>query len=110
MSRSFTIAFLVVAVFAVMTVATAGPTATVGYSPIEFAESPRTTVVVERGDHLWKISKRGLGAILQREPHDQEVRPYWLDTIAINRNSLRSGNPDLIFPGEEVTLPESPDR
>lgn len=60
-------------------------------------------VTVEPGDHLWKISKRHL---IEVEPNSP-IGPYWLEVIDANLANLRSGNPDLIFPGEIVTLPDS---
>jgi nucleoid-associated protein YgaU len=59
------------------------------------------SVVVERGDHLWKISARHLGP----EATVGEVAPYWRDVITANTPHLRSGDPDLIYPGEVVQLP-----
>jgi nucleoid-associated protein YgaU len=41
-----------------------------------------------------------------REPSDSEVAPYWVSVVEANRNSIRSGNPDLIYPGEVVLLPD----
>lgn len=64
------------------------------------------TVVVERGDHLWKISARHLG---ENSP-ESEIGPYWREVIEVNLPRLRSGDPDLIFPGEVVELPERPSR
>jgi nucleoid-associated protein YgaU len=66
-----------------------------------------TTVVVVRGDHLWRISERHLDAVLGRTAADAEVSPYWRRVIEVNRDGLRSGDPDLIYPGEVVTLPEA---
>jgi nucleoid-associated protein YgaU len=68
--------------------------------------STGVTVVVLRGDHLWKISERHLNSLLGREATDDEVSPYWRQVIGANREGLRSGDPDLIYPGEVVTLPE----
>lgn len=58
-------------------------------------------VIVEKGDHLWKISARHL------EAHSPGLRvaPYWLRVIEVNTPSLRSGDPDLIYPGEVIRLP-----
>ena len=106
MSRPFAIVLLTAAVFAIMTLALAEPVATIGYAPIEVEGTPPASVVVESGDHIWKISKESLGEKLRREPRNHEVRPYWLETIEINLDSLRSGDPDLIYPGEELVLPE----
>jgi nucleoid-associated protein YgaU len=64
------------------------------------------TVVVVRGDHLWKISERHLDSVLGRKATDGEVSPYWRRVIEANREGLRSGDPDLIYPGEVVSLPE----
>lgn len=60
---------------------------------------PQTSVVVVPGDHLWKISARHL------QGKDKPVAPYWLDVIEVNKPGLRSGNPDLIYPGEIIELP-----
>lgn len=68
--------------------------------------SPSGTVVVERGDHLWKISERHLGPATP----DLQVAPYWREVIEVNTPTLRSGDPDLIYPGEVVVLPEVSER
>lgn len=75
--------------------------------PIEIgaANSAETIVVVE-GDHLWKISRTHLTESLTREVSNSEVSPYWREVIAENTPKLRSGDPDLIYPGEVVVLPE----
>lgn len=63
------------------------------------------SVVVASGDHLWKISDRHLHATFGHNPTNREILPYWLEVIDVNRPTLRSGNPDLIYPGEVVRLP-----
>jgi len=63
--------------------------------------SPSDSIVVESGDHLWKISARHLGP----DAADREIAPYWLDVVEVNTPRLRSGDPNLIFPGEVVELP-----
>jgi nucleoid-associated protein YgaU len=74
--------------------------------PVTVAQPPAADiVVVERGDHLWKISARHLNSSMGRPPESYEVSPYWREVIEVNRDSLRSGDPDLIYPGEIVTLP-----
>lgn len=67
--------------------------------------STEKTVVVRPGDHLWKISERQLDEALSRNPTDAEVSPYWREVIEANQSRLRSGDPDLIYPGEEVEMP-----
>jgi len=63
---------------------------------------------VVQGDNLWTISRDHLAAVGNRRPSDlsdHEIATYWLRVIAVNRSSLRSGNPDVIFPGELIMLP-----
>jgi hypothetical protein len=40
-------------------------------------------------------------------PTDAVIAEYWERVVALNRATLRSGNPSLIFPGEIVALPTS---
>lgn len=61
--------------------------------------------VVSAGDHLWKLAAERLTEALGRSPTDAEVAPYWMDVVEANRARIRSGDPDLIFPGEEIVLP-----
>ena len=61
-------------------------------------------VLVEPGDHIWKISARHLASL----GVDVEVGAYWRKVIAENLDDLRSGDPDLIYPGEVLTMPELP--
>ena len=75
--------------------------------PVTVNPAPRSSVVVEPGDHLWKISASHLSEQLHRAPEDREIWPYWREVIAANVAGLRSGDPDLIFPGEVIALPES---
>lgn len=77
------------------------------YLPIVLETQGPATEVVEKGDHLWGISASHLEGQLTRAPNPAEVTPYWRDVIEVNRDRLRSGDPDLIFPGETVVLPES---
>lgn len=74
--------------------------------PAMATRASSNTVVVARGDHLWKISERHLDLVLGRRPQNSEISPYWRRVIEANRPGLRSGDPDLIYPGEIVTLPE----
>jgi hypothetical protein len=34
-----------------------------------------------------------------------DIAPYWLRVVEINLPRLRSGNPNLVYPGEVVELP-----
>jgi hypothetical protein len=62
-------------------------------------------VVVMPGDNMWLLAERRLRDVLGREAGDHEVAPYWLAVIGANRDRIRSGDPDLIFPGEVLVLP-----
>jgi nucleoid-associated protein YgaU len=77
------------------------------YLPIVLEAQGPATAVVEKGDHLWGISASHLGEQLTRVPNPAEVTAYWREVVEVNRDRLRSGHPDLIFPGETVVLPES---
>lgn len=69
-------------------------------------ERTQTDVVtVQKGDNLWKISARHLETRFQRPPKGPEVSPYWRRVIADNRESIRSGDPDLIYAGEKISMP-----
>jgi hypothetical protein len=56
-------------------------------------------VIVRAGDNLWMIARRAVG------DRDTEVVPYWHRVIAANAATLRSHDPNLIFPGERIALP-----
>jgi nucleoid-associated protein YgaU len=86
-------------------VAMAQQPGTPGYLPITIENNGPATVIVEKGDHLWSISAHHLQERLTRPPSASEITPYWDDVIDANRDQLRSGDPDLIYPGETVVLP-----
>lgn len=63
--------------------------------------------IVRPGDDLWSIAAAtaGAGSRGRRVP-ERAVASYWLQVIEVNRGWLR--DPDLIFPGDVVTLPPRP--
>ena len=72
--------------------------------PPEQATSHR----VVPADNLWTIARDHLAEVRGRpaaELSDRQIAAYWLKVIAANRGRLRSGDPDLIYPGEETVLP-----
>jgi len=91
-----------VGVFMATAVASASPVSEVRI-PVTMAEEVMVAnaVVVVPGDHLWKISAHHLG----EGAADDVISPYWLRVIDVNTPNLRSGDPDLIYPGEIVELP-----
>lgn len=66
-----------------------------------------TTYVVRPRDNLWTIAKNHLAE--SRGPdedlHIGDVQNLWLQIIEANNHHLRSGDPNLIVPGEVVQLP-----
>ena len=87
--------------------ALAQPAGTPTFVPVSLSEGPdpQESVVVEPGDHLWKISASHLEGILDRPAETAEIDPYWRVVIETNRALLSSGDPDLIYPGEVIELP-----
>lgn len=75
-------------------------------TPTGVAQIRPGEVTVEEGDHLWGLAERVLTDSLGRRPTDPEVAPYWRELVEVNRHRLRSGDPDLIYPGEVLTLPD----
>jgi hypothetical protein len=65
-------------------------------------------VVVEVGDSLWSIAVDRLAEGRGVPPSDREVVAYWRRLIDQNRSRLVDpDNPDLIYPGQTLTLPAS---
>lgn len=59
------------------------------------------TRVVAPGDNLWVIA----AAQLPRDATLAQIHAHWQALVAVNRDALRSGDPDLIHPGERLVLP-----
>ena len=72
------------------------------------ADPPATPTVetashtVHAGDHLWSIAEGVVQANLDHEATDAEVTDYWRRLLVANP---QLDNPDLLFPGDTVTLP-----
>ncbi len=64
-----------------------------------------TTITVITGDHLWEIAHRQLDAVTLDAPSNRQIARYWRALIELNEGRLRSGDPDLIYPGEVIALP-----
>ena len=61
-------------------------------------------VIVTEGDHLWALAERRVSDLLGRPATDQEITPYWRRVVSSNPE-IRSGDPDVIYPGEVIVLP-----
>jgi hypothetical protein len=55
---------------------------------------------------MWSLAEQRLTQVLGRGVSDTEIAPYWLQVIGVNLSRIGSGDPDLIFPGEILLLPE----
>jgi hypothetical protein len=59
--------------------------------------APNGHHVVAPDESLWTIAAAHAG--------NADVGRYWAQVVELNRTALRSGNPNLIYPGEIVELP-----
>jgi nucleoid-associated protein YgaU len=106
LGRSVTTTLVCLGLVVLATAAMASPAGQTRFLPIDIATHARPDqVTVRTGDHLWKISRAHLEAELGRAVSNSEVTPYWREVIDANLEHLRSGDPDLIYPGETVFLP-----
>ncbi len=61
------------------------------------------------GDHLWAVAETTLARAWGRSPSDAEVDPYWRAVVEANRaHLLDPANPDLVRPGQILTVPIPP--
>jgi hypothetical protein len=63
---------------------------------------------VNPGDSLWSIAAGQVAGATERAPAqvaDADVTGYWQRLCDANQGRLRSGDLNLIFPGEQVALP-----
>lgn len=62
---------------------------------------------VAAGEHLWSIAEQHLRAASGEPPSQAQLVTYWQQLIDANRDRLADpDNPDLIFPGQQLVLPE----
>ncbi len=64
-----------------------------------------TVRVVAPGDSLWLLAEEELADRWGRVPSERETGAYWRRVVEANRDHVRSGDPDVLYPGEIVTLP-----
>lgn len=75
------------------------------------AAADADTWAVAPGDHFWSIAERVLAERWGRRPTTLETDGYWRALVAANRTRLADrDNPDLLFPGQVLTLPPAPAR
>ncbi len=66
---------------------------------------PSTYHVVVRGENFWMIAADHLSHRFGRPASTSEVARYWVRVVELNAETIRSGDPDLIYPDEVVELP-----
>ena len=65
-----------------------------------------TTWVVEPGDSFWSIAEDVVAGRDRSDPPERDVSRYWRRLVDANRDRLVDpGNPDLLLPGQTLTLP-----
>ena len=70
------------------------------------SEPPATSsYLVRPGDNLWRVAATRVQAASRSEATERMVAAYWRQLIDANIASLRSGDPNLIYPGEILTMP-----
>lgn len=69
------------------------------------ADGSAATHVVKRHEHLWSIAEDQLRKVVGRDVTEDEICQYWVRVVEVNRGRLISGDPDLIYPDETVSLP-----
>jgi LysM domain len=80
-----------------------------GGSAASAAGSASGSWPVRPGDHLWAVAEKVLTTAWGRAPTDAEVTPYWRLLVDANRSGLHDpDNPDLLFPGQTLTVPPPP--
>jgi hypothetical protein len=71
------------------------------------ADSEPKRHVVQPGENLWVIAQVHLLQTYGAEPDERTLTDYWLELTEANRSTLAEpAVPDLILPGQELTLPD----
>jgi hypothetical protein len=67
------------------------------------------TWVVRPGDSLWSIAEATLAEAWGHRPALRDLAPYWWQVVQVNRPNLpEPADPNLLLPGDQVTLPSLP--
>jgi nucleoid-associated protein YgaU len=86
-------------------IAVAEPAIAQPATPLPVAVPEGTLHLVVSGDNLWRIAAVELARRWGAPPDDHAIARYWRAVVDANRATLRSGDPNLIHPGELVVLP-----
>jgi hypothetical protein len=70
---------------------------------------PADIWVVRPGDNLWSIAEATLTDAWGHAPDRRDLGPYWWRVVQVNRPNLPNpADPNLLLPGDRVTLPPLP--
>ncbi len=61
--------------------------------------------VVQPGDSMWSVSSRHVRRSADAPVTASRIIAVWRQVVDLNRERIRSGDPDLIYPGETLILP-----
>ena len=67
-----------------------------------------THVTVAPGDSLWTLTRDAIARETGRDPHTiggDELASRWVRVCEVNRDRLRSGDVNVLAPGEDVVIP-----
>lgn len=70
------------------------------------------TYVLRQGDDLWSVAGRRVAEHTGKRATDltaREIGRYWVRLLNLNEPHLRSGDPNVVYPGETVLLPDPAD-
>ena len=76
--------------------------------PTTLPSADATSYTVVEGDSFWAIAARHLAQVTARDRttlRNDEIARYWVKVCDANRSTIRSGDVNLIYPGEVVQLP-----
>lgn len=62
--------------------------------------------VVQPGDNMWSVSSRHASRSQADPVSASRVIAVWRQVVDLNRERIESGDPDLIYPGETLLLPD----
>lgn len=88
---------------------TAVPEMTVTASHTVVATAPSIYTVMP-GDSMWTITANHLTSSLGARPSNTDISVAWRQMIELNEHRVRSGDVNLIFPGEVLVLPDAGSR
>jgi hypothetical protein len=83
-----------------------------GTSPAPPPSTPApasSTYVLRVGDHLWSVAARQVAEHTGKRVNEltaRDIGRYWMRLVDLNKPHLRSGDPNVVHPGEMILLPD----